>query len=141
MSWGVVTVMKSVAVALPDEMVEAVARRFRLLGEPVRLRLLQLLESGEHSVNELAEKLKGNQANVSRHLTAMHEGGLLRRRPDGTSVYYSIADPMVLQLCELVCRSTQEQIRIQFGTLTGTAGRGRKAVPQGFGSRTSRHSA
>jgi DNA-binding transcriptional ArsR family regulator len=133
--------MKSAALALPDEMVDAVARRFRLLGEPVRLRLLQLLESGEHTVNELAEKLQGNQANISRHLTAMHEGGLLKRRPDGTSVYYSIADPMVLQLCDLVCKSTQEQIRIQLGALSGAAGRGRKAAPRGFGSRTSRHSA
>lgn len=134
-----VTVMKSGALALPDEMVEAVARRFRLLGQPVRLRLLQLLESGEHSVNELAEKLKGNQANVSRHLTAMHEGGLLKRRPDGTSVYYSIADPMVFPLCELVCRSTQEQIRIQLGALKASARRGRRVAPQR--SRTTSHSA
>jgi DNA-binding transcriptional ArsR family regulator len=117
-------------------MVEAVARRFRLLGEPVRLHLLQLLEAGEHSVNELAAKLKGNQANVSRHLTAMHEGGILKRRPDGTSVYYSIADPMVFQLCELVCKSTQEQMRIQLDALRGAARRGRKATPRGSGTRT-----
>ena len=117
-------------------MVEAVARRFRLLGEPVRLHLLQLLETGEHNVNELAAKLKGNQANVSRHLKALHEGGILKRRPDGTSVYYSIADPMVFQLCELVCRSTQEQIRGQLDALQGTARRGRKAMRQGSGWRT-----
>ena len=115
--------MKSVADALPDEMVEAVARRFRLLGEPARLRLLQLLESGEHTVNDLAEKLQGNQANVSRHLTAMHEAGLLNRRPEGTSVYYSIADPMVFQLCDLVCRSTREQIRTQLSALGAPARR------------------
>jgi DNA-binding transcriptional ArsR family regulator len=131
---------KYAALALPDEMVEAVSRRFRLLGEPVRLRLLQLLESGEHSVNELAEKLKGNQANVSRHLTAMHEGGILKRRRDGTSVYYSIADPMVFQLCALVCKSAQEQIEIQLKALSASAARGRKVVP-GSGSRTSSHQA
>ena len=133
--------MKSVAVALPDEMVEAVARRFRLLGEPARLRLLQLLESGEHTVNELAEKMQGNQANVSRHLTAMHDAGLLKRRPDGTSVYYSIADPIVFQLCDLVCQSTREQVRAQLGALSGVTGRGRKVAPHGFGSRKSRQSA
>jgi DNA-binding transcriptional ArsR family regulator len=121
-------------------MVEAVARRFRLLAEPVRLRLLQLLETGEHSVNELAEKLNGNQANVSRHLTAMHTGGILKRRPDGTSVYYSIADPMVFQLCDLVCKSAQEQIRSQLGALRGVQRRGRKTAPRSRGSRTSRHS-
>jgi len=109
--------MKPVAAPLTDEMIDAVARRFRLLGEPARLRLLQLLETGEHTVNELAEKLHGNQTNVSRHLTAMHEAGILKRRPDGTSVYYSIADPVVFQLCALVCQSTEEQIRIQLGAL------------------------
>jgi DNA-binding transcriptional ArsR family regulator len=109
--------MKSEAGSLPDEMVEAVARRFRLLGEPVRLRLLQLLESGEFSVNELAEKLRGNQANVSRHLKEMYEAGLLKRRPEGTSVYYSITDPMVFELCELVCKNAQEQLRAQTGAL------------------------
>ena len=133
--------MKSGAPELPDEMVEAVARRFRLLGEPVRLRLLQLLESGEHTVNELAEKLQGNQANVSRHLTALHEGGILTRRPDGTSVYYSIADPMVFQLCALVCRSTQEQIRAQLRALSAQAARGRKTAPRGSGTRTLGHQA
>jgi DNA-binding transcriptional ArsR family regulator len=126
LSWVEVTVMKSGAVALPDEMVEAVARRFRLLGEPARLRLLQLLEPGEHTVNELAEKLQGNQANISRHLTAMHEAGLLKRRPDGTSVYYSIADPIVFQLCDLVCKSTREQIRAQLGALGGRGAAARR---------------
>jgi len=121
--------MKPVAAPLTDEMIDAVARRFRLLGEPSRLRLLQYLESGEHTVNELAEQVQSNQANVSRHLTAMHEAGLLKRRPDGTSVYYSIADPMVFQLCELVCQSTREQIRIQLGAL-GAARRAKAAKQQ-----------
>jgi DNA-binding transcriptional ArsR family regulator len=85
--------------------------------------------------------MQGNQANVSRHLTAMHEAGLLKRRPDGTSVYYSIADPIVFQLCDLVCQSTREQVRAQLGALSGVTGRGRKVAPQGFGSRKSRQSA
>lgn len=118
--------MKSVAVAVPDEMMEAVARRFRLLGEPARLRLLQMLETGEYTVNELADKMHGNQANISRHLSAMHEAGLLSRRPDGTSVYYSIADPTVFELCELVCKSTREQIRRRVGAMVPGALRNRR---------------
>ena len=120
--------MKTPRGSVPDEMIEAVARRFRLLGEPARLRLLQFLELGEHNVNELTEKLHGNQANVSRHLTAMYDEGLLKRRPDGTSVYYSIADPVVFQLCELVCKSTQEQIRLQLKALGASARREAKAA-------------
>jgi DNA-binding transcriptional ArsR family regulator len=99
--------MKPASAPLSDELLEAVARRFRLLGEPARLRLLRWLESGEHTVNELAEKMHGTQANVSRHLTAMHEAGLLKRRREGTSVYYSIADPTVFRLCELMCNSAR----------------------------------
>jgi DNA-binding transcriptional ArsR family regulator len=117
--------MRPLAVALSDEMLEAVARRFRLLGEPARLRLLQLLESGEFSVNELAEKLHGNQANVSRHLTAMFEAGLLKRRRDGTSVHYSIADATVFQLCDLVCKSARERIWHQLGAISSGAGQKR----------------
>ena len=131
--------MKRATGLLPDEMVESVARRFRLLGEPARLRLLQLLETQEYSVNELAEKLQGNQANVSRHLTALYEGGLLKRRPEGTSVYYSVADPMVGQLCDLVCKNTEDRMRTQLNALNSAAARGRKRVVARSPSRTTRH--
>jgi DNA-binding transcriptional ArsR family regulator len=103
--------MKSKGSALSDEMIDLVARRFRLLGEPARLRLLQILENGERTVNDLAAALGSNQANVSRHLTALHEAGLLRRRPEGTSVYYSISDPLVFKLCDLVCNSARKHAR------------------------------
>src|SRR5579863_10269922 len=93
---------------LTDDMLELVARRFRLLGEPVRLRLLERLESGERTVNELASDLQGNQANISRHLSALFDGGLLSRRREGNNVYYAIGDPVVFELCDLVCTSTTE---------------------------------
>lgn len=102
---------------LTGEMVDAVARRFRLLGEPLRLRLLQILESGERSVNELAHAVSGTQANVSRHLTALHEGGFVNRRRDASNVYYSIADPVVFKLCDLVCHSTRKYVRQRLGKI------------------------
>lgn len=108
---------------LTDEMVEEVARRFRLLGEPVRLRLLQQLEFGARTVNQLADEMQGNQANISRHLTAMFEAGLLDRRREGNSVYYSIADPVVFKLCALVCDSAREQMRIKLSALAPEADR------------------
>ena len=115
--------MKIRSLPLTDDMVDLVAHRFRLLGEPVRLRILQVLESGEHTVNELAGVLGGNQANVSRHLTALFDAGLLKRRRDGNSVYYSISDPVVFKLCELVCNSAREQVRIKLSALGGPAAR------------------
>lgn len=102
---------------LTEQMLEQVAQRFRLLGEPLRLRLLQTLEAGECSVSELAEMLEASQPNISRHLGALHEGGLVARRRDGNSIYYSISDPVVFQLCSLVCSSVQRHVRVKLDAL------------------------
>ena len=118
--------MKQNIPPMTDEMVELVARRFRLLGEPVRLRILQVLEAGELSVNALTDALQGNQPNISRHLAALFDGGLLHRRREGNLIYYSIADPMVFKLCELVCRRTREQMQLQLSALGVVAGRAHK---------------
>ena len=117
--------MGSHSVELTDDVLDLVAQRFRLLGEPTRLRLLRNLEQGEQTVNYLAEAIGGNQANVSRHLTAMAEAGLLNRRRDGSNVRYSIADQVVFKLCELVCNSAREQLRIRLGVLAPPPAAGR----------------
>lgn len=100
-------------------MLALVAKRFRLLGEPFRLRLLQQLESGEKSVNELVEALDGNQPNVSKHLALLHDAGLVGRRRDGTTVLYCINDPVVFKLCALVCRNEAEKSQREFEELNG----------------------
>ena len=102
---------------LSDDMLEVVAARFRLLGDPVRLRLLMALEGGERSVNHLVEQMENNQPNISRHLKALADGGILERRRNGTNVFYSIRDPVVLKLCDLVCNSAEEQARIRLRAL------------------------
>src|SRR5437899_10184377 len=88
---------------MSPEALELVAARFRAMGEPLRLGLLQELERGERGVSELAESIGSTQPNVSKHLRVLQEAGLVKRRPHGTSAYYSIADQMVFELCELVC--------------------------------------
>lgn len=100
-------------------MIELVARRFRTLGEPYRLRLLQALETGEMTVNELVYALDGNQSNVSKHLQLLHDGGLVSRRREGTSIVYGISDPMVFRLCQLVCRSESRKSKLEAEALTG----------------------
>lgn len=102
-----------------DKMLALIARRFRMLSEPYRLRLLQLLQSGEKTVTDLVQALDGNQPNVSKHLQLMHHAGLLSRRREGTSIYYGIADPMVLTLCDIVCLSAAEKAREDFHELGG----------------------
>ncbi|HEY8703803.1 MAG TPA: metalloregulator ArsR/SmtB family transcription factor [Gaiellaceae bacterium] len=95
---------------LPDDLVELIARRFRVLGEPMRIKLLDRLREGEASVNELAEALDASQQNVSKHLAVLAEVGILGRRKGGTHVYYRIADEGVFALCDQVCGSVQQQL-------------------------------
>jgi len=96
--------------ALTDEALELIASRFRVLGEPSRLRLIQSLEEGEKSVGTLVEATGLTQANVSRHLQTLAEAGILGRRKEGLSVIYFIADPGIFDLCRLVCGSLKRRI-------------------------------
>ena len=105
-------------VKMSDKMIELVARRFRTLGEPYRLRVLQMLESGEKSVGDIVSGLDGNQPNVSKHLQILHEAGLASRRRAGTTILYSISDPMVFKLCDLVCRSEADKSKREFEELS-----------------------
>jgi DNA-binding transcriptional ArsR family regulator len=95
---------------VPDELVELIARRFRVLGEPLRIKLLDRLRSGEASVNELTAALDASQQNVSKHLTVLAEAGIVGRRKQGTHVYYRIVDDGVFALCEQVCGSLAQQL-------------------------------
>jgi len=89
--------------------IDLVAERFRTLGEPMRLRLLETLRAGESSVGELVDRTGGGQANVSKHLQILLAGGLVARRKEGTTVLYSLADPSVFRLCDIVCGSVEAQ--------------------------------
>lgn len=95
---------------LPEPLIELIAQRFRVIGEPMRIKLLDALRDGEASVNELAETTGASQQNVSKHLLVLHQAGVVGRQKDGTSVRYSISDPSVFELCELVCGGLREQL-------------------------------
>ena len=82
---------------------ERVAALFRAFSEPTRLAIIQEMKDGEKSVSEIVEALTTTQANVSKQLRLLYESGILTRRKEGTSVLYAIGDPMVFELCRLVC--------------------------------------
>ncbi|MFA6545692.1 MAG: metalloregulator ArsR/SmtB family transcription factor [Limisphaerales bacterium] len=88
---------------LTPEAVELIAARFRVLGEPSRLRLVAALEEGEKNVSELVSVTELTQANVSRHLQVLTEAGMLGRRKEGLNAYYFITDKSLFELCDLVC--------------------------------------
>jgi DNA-binding transcriptional ArsR family regulator len=95
---------------IPEDLAELIARRFRALGDPQRVRLLDQLRGGELSVNALAERLAAGQQNVSKHLAVLADAAMVARRKDGTHVYYRIADEGVFALCEQICGSLQSQL-------------------------------
>ncbi|MGH7878465.1 MAG: ArsR/SmtB family transcription factor [Candidatus Binataceae bacterium] len=99
------------------EALELVAARFRAMGEPRRLQILQQLESGERGVSALAASLGTTQPNVSKHLRVLQEAGLLMRRQQGNSAYYAIADPLVFELCEMICSRLHDRLEAQVGAL------------------------
>jgi DNA-binding transcriptional ArsR family regulator len=88
----------------------AVAERFKALSEPSRLEILNALRRGEQTVSELLETTGLAQANASRHLQVLFAAGLVRRRKEGVSTYYRLADQDVLRLCELMCGRIEAQV-------------------------------
>lgn len=100
----------SLPTPIPADLVELIAQRFRVMGEPTRIRLLDHLRSGEASVQELTEALDATQQNVSKHLATLHGAGVLSRRRDGNRVLYAIADDSVFALCETVCGGLRRQL-------------------------------
>ena len=102
---------------LSDAALAMIARRFAVLGEPMRLRLIHALFMGEKNVTALVESTGGTQANVSRHLQMLTHAHLVSRRKAGLQVFYAIADPTLYKLCELVCGSIEKQLAKQAGAI------------------------
>ena len=87
---------------LTEVELDYLATRFKLLGEPMRLRILQAVCHDAKSVNEIVEATGSTQANVSKHLTLLATAGILSRKKEGQCVYYGMKDQMVMQLCSMV---------------------------------------
>ncbi len=103
----------AVARKLSEDALRLVAERFKALGEPMRLRLIMVLEQGEKNVGQIVEEVGSTQANVSRHLQYLTDAGILKRRKDGLHVFYSISDPRVFDLCQVVCGSLEQHFNKQ----------------------------
>ena len=104
---------------LTDEAMVLVAARFRVLAEPMRLKILNTLGGNEMSVGELVEATGALQANVSKHLGILFNAGLLARRKEGLNTFYRIADPTIFDLCETVCASLGERLAAQHSAVRG----------------------
>ena len=95
---------------IPMDLAELIAVRLRVIGDPNRIRILDLLRDGELSVSEITERLGTSQQNASKHLGVLLGAGVVSRRKEGTSSYYAVADQGVYELCEQVCGGLQAQL-------------------------------
>jgi DNA-binding transcriptional ArsR family regulator len=104
---------------LGENALELVAARFRALGDPSRLHLLDLLMERKRSVQELVEASGLSQSNVSRHLGLLRREGLVGRSREGNRALYRIADPSVEKLCQIVCGGLSDQLAGGLDALQG----------------------
>jgi len=95
---------------LPQPLAELIAERFRVLSEPMRIRLLDALRAGPASVQELQRATGASQQNVSKHLGVLLRSGLVSRRKEGNFSLYAIADEGVFELCDQVCGGIRRQL-------------------------------
>jgi DNA-binding transcriptional ArsR family regulator len=104
---------------LPDEVVELIARRFHLLADTTRIKLLDNLRDGEATVQELVEAVGSSQQNISKHLGLLTGAGILGRRRDGGVTRYRVVDDSIWQLCEDVCGAVERQLESLQAALHG----------------------
>ncbi|MDP2710343.1 MAG: metalloregulator ArsR/SmtB family transcription factor [Solirubrobacteraceae bacterium] len=77
---------------LSEEAIDVIATRLRVVAEPTRIRLLELLNAGEATVQELCDQLPTTHQNVSRHLATLHQAGMVSRRKEANTVRYALVD-------------------------------------------------
>lgn len=92
-------------------MLDLVATRFKILSEPMRLRILHALQQQEMNVQQIVDATGAHQANVSKHLNLMLDAGILRRRKEGLNSIYGIADESIFKLCDMVCNGIEKNLR------------------------------
>lgn len=95
---------------LSNEALEQIALRFKLLSDPMRLKILHALQGGEQSVNQLVKLTGSSQPNISKHLNILKTTGMVKRRQESNQAFFSISAPFIFDLCEIVCNGIAEEL-------------------------------
>jgi DNA-binding transcriptional ArsR family regulator len=95
---------------MTPDLLAAIAERFKVLGEPARLQILQTLRRGERTVSELVEETGMGQANVSKHLQQLLAHSFVIRRKEGLYAWYRLADQDVFRLCDIMCGGLERDV-------------------------------
>ena len=108
---------------LSEAALQMIADRFKVLAEPMRLKILHALWDGEMTVGKIINEVNGLQANVSKHLAVLLDSHMVARRKEGLNVFYRVADDTVFNLCDTVCNSVGERLAAQHTAVRRFAGR------------------
>jgi len=108
---------------MSPELLTLIAERFKALGEPARLEILNVLRAGEMTVTELSDETGLGQANLSKHLQLLHSLGFVTRRKDGLYVYYALANSDVFKLCDIMCGRLGAEVARRGRVVSGRAAR------------------
>lgn len=101
---------------LHDDALELIARRFRILSDPNRLKILNTIGEGEMNVSEIVAATGMSQANVSRHLGMLLSAGVVSRRREGLTANYRVTDETIFSICDLVCSRLKAQFEVHRGS-------------------------
>jgi DNA-binding transcriptional ArsR family regulator len=96
-----------------EQLLDRIADRLKAMADPMRLRILHVLQSGERCVTDILAQVGGSQANVSKHLSVLRRAGLVEYHRDGVNVIYRIEDPAVFAICRTVCDSLERQVNAE----------------------------
>lgn len=104
---------------LSEEALEMIANRFRLLSDPMRLKILHTLGDAEMNVTDVVGATGAGQANVSKHLGILLGAGIVSRRKEGLNSIYRVSDETIFELCEVVCSRLKKQLETRQNALSG----------------------
>lgn len=96
---------------MPSKISEMHAEVCKTLGSPVRIEILDSLREREKTVSQLGEELGLRQANISQHLAVLRQRQVVSTRKEGTSVYYRVSNPKIVQACQLMREVLLEQLK------------------------------
>lgn len=95
------------------EVVALTAERLRVIAEPNRIALLEALNEGEATVQELADRLVAPHQKVSKHLGILYQAGMVRRRREGATVRYALVDWTGWWVVEQIGRCVQSSLEAE----------------------------
>ena len=102
---------------MPDSLRRFKADIFQALAHPTRIAIIELLANGELSAGELMSKLGMEQANVSQHLSVLRAKSIVANRKAGNQVFYSVRDPIIIEVLALMRRYFQSYLKEAQGLL------------------------